>query len=428
MQIIAHMINIFILLILIRVCLNLCMFLIEISKIFIFTNNIIRRKKEKVYVSYTARNFAPTGKIIWKLGGYFGNDGDSGEKIDREYKEVRLNKLHACDKLSEHIIERAIRHNLWDPVLEAVEKTIEQYISTYVPKYLTATANSKMNYCDFLIGVADDGEIIGFPLSETLLQNEGAIIHKMVNFQIQRIIETLFCAQDPNYTLNQSKYEALWKELQEKIQIQLIILDSHTELIDDQIDDFLRSHQAKLDIYNRQNDIYQSTRRVVIDQIKVYQRSLSALISDPMIREELIQFILEDITICVPDHVKNNIIEKLKDIDQYVFQTFEGVSDPTSMLYWITKFRDTMVAKYAKLRPRHHMLSKPVSPYGALLYAFRPIIKRMASNGIPMGMIHIRFPGAYMLSANFPKLSYFVGKCFKSSIRTVDSSGQPCCV
>ena len=103
------------------------------------------------------------------------NDEIGSEDILNEYKEFFLKEyltINEINLLQKSIINDKINNNIYNSILYYIDKFFLKYLISMTnidKKYLNTIENK--NFCNFYIGVSDDGNITGIPINVNLIDN-----------------------------------------------------------------------------------------------------------------------------------------------------------------------------------------------------------------------------------------------------------------
>ena len=392
-------------------------------------------------------------EVKYQVGRYIAD----GESLILEFKELRLNN-GTFFYPSEEEIKNMIECKNWDMIISETETMLQHYINNYVPKYAVGFANGNLEKGTMYIGVADSGEIVGFPLSKNLLENK-EIVQKWVNDAINRVVTTSNFNSEESYGIyldnisdksdsdtdddieekeKRMTDEDVQAELRQKIKAEVIVLDENSELIDDNIEEFIKYWQEQIDKFIRIDKEYHAKRRVILEHMDYYRRKIEIIINELPIRQELIQFVFDRVDLkinpdsFVPDEALLKVSDELinnPDITFYDHEISKESMNPYHVAYWITRFRDYRVIHFKNLKPVSHMRVCPRPPYTMLLQNYQMIVKRMMETKEKIAIVKITFPGSKTTSPNFPIISYLDNNNKEKTVtRLYDSHGNPCCV
>jgi hypothetical protein len=346
-----------------------------------------------------------------QLGSFIGP-----EKLNREYKEFRFNLILCPSIISEKKAKEIIETNNYEKLLYISVIVLNRYVNKYIPKYLVSFGNtSNIKNGEFYIGVSDYGEIIGIPVSDSLIENNYNRVKKMI---MKCVKQTLI-----------DNSEQVTQSILDKIQIDIIELNSEEELLNDNLDTMLDKYKKMNETYNTQDNETNETRLKWYDDLYYYKRAINELVNDPLVRSKIIEYVEKD-TSDVSMDIKNNVIGILK-VDVPIIYVRGEVptrrDDITDVTYWIVNYRDMMCNEIMKKKPERHLLIKPDPPYYSIIRDYRPIVKRMSLSKINMIVIKITFPSKSIID-NWEQLSYTNKKITRYSVRSLDIHDNPCCI
>ena len=185
-----------------------------------------------------------------KLGGNYGK-----EDLQTEFKELCLQialDLYITDSEAEEILEKKI----WNPKLQlAIDDTIQIYLTSVIPKYVTSFSGSSING-ELFIGIDDFGEITGVPYYGEMSKS---MISNYISLSIRDKIET---GTNENY-----------KDILNNISVDIIKLEIEQLLLIDEYSDLYTKYKEAI---FRRNDImseYQKKKDVLVTRIiKIYKK------------------------------------------------------------------------------------------------------------------------------------------------------------
>ena len=355
---------------------------------------------------------------------FFGNNiGD--ETLEKEYKEFRPNDIVVSTLIENKIFQSALEKGNWTIMNTYFNACIEKYISDRIPKYFVSFGNTHIKYGDLYIGVTDNGEMIGFPLTNMLRANNYSLIQRWIRSSIIKILYTTL-SEKTNVIYNQIRL--LYNRIIRKIKVDIIHLSyqMHTEY-DDQIDQYILEYNTSKKIYDASEVEYIEKKRIWLRLINRYKQSVNVMINDMTVRSEIIDFITNIKLDIACDQIKKQIIDRLLDSTPIIFQQHQVINemnDPKKLAYWVTMFRDAKVDQVIHNKPIYPNISRPLCPYFRMLRDMRPIIKKLIDNGIQMAVLRIRFPGRLQLE-EFPILTTQYGDSIKCFYRDVDTNNKP---
>lgn len=339
------------------------------------------------------------------IGSYIGD-----ESIVDEFKEFRFTDRTIADALS----RTDFSINNIDMFMTMCEEGLEFYINKYFQKYLISFANSNIIEGRLHFGISDYGEIIGIPIAFKLITNNYNIIHKMIYNAIDNI---------------KSQIDSrLFKEIKSKIRVEIIPVDTST--INDfgyDLTSYMHERHKEYKLYHDAEQSYKQIYTEMMEQIHYYKRPINDIINDPIIRQELKEYIICHQN-CPSTPEINQILDRLNDPAAIFFQIGDIRKEKESnsnIGYWIAKYRDDKTNDILKRKPERSLISKPLNAYYLLMRDFRPLISYFVKKHIQLIRIKITFPGKLSLY-NYKMLCYHHNGKPKLLIRTTDKNGQPC--
>jgi len=370
---------------------------------------LIRTKKlrtrthtEHIYPSFKTRH----NKL--KIGM---NIGD--ETMTKEYKEYHPPEEIAFKLGSRGKIKELLKTNNWENLSNVFESGIKSYIEKYIPKYMISYANTEIEYGDLIIGVSDNGDLYGFPLTSGMQKNK---FKKLKIWIMRSIIKTLKMA------LTEDEYSKYANIIIGKIQIEIDIFDKDDSLIDDGVESYITKYESEKEEYERTEKEITQKRTDWLKKIDRYKQAINTMTNEQSIRLEIIDYVKtttesqlqligktmksnSERKINNFDVLRNNALARLENKEHITFapkQISDEKDDPKNIAFWITAFRDAKVYNILKEKPESCNRSRPVCPYYKMFRDMRPMIKRMmdknGSPGMKMAMLKIRFPGRLNLN------------------------------
>jgi hypothetical protein len=338
------------------------------------------------------------------------------ESLTVEYKEFRPNNIFNY-MMTDDNYQEMIENNNWDLILDLTYGGVKDYITKYIPKYLVSFGNtSNIDNGTFYIGVTDSGEVTGISISPEFKKDNYASIRELI---IERVKSTL--------TINSPQTS---KSILDNIFIEFVELEYDSDLIDDNLNDLLDAYKKLNNAYNNAENEYNKKKSIWCKEFMFYKRAINDLVNDPQIRQEIIRHIEADTTVTCDPLIKTQILERLYDATPIMY-VIGDVSvrkkDMSDITFWIINWREDKYASILSRKPSYHCAPRPDPPYFSVVRDYKPLITRMAKNGVKMTMIKITLPTKDNID-HWESLSYLDGSISKTSIRTVDINGSPCCV
>jgi hypothetical protein len=314
----------------------------------------------------------------------------SPESLETEYKEFRLEMSSESPTMTKTIFhDTTILKSMF---LNVIEKSMRKYIAKYACAFFNTGIDGKI-----LFGVSDNSEVVGLPIMASELDSTLS----MIDFVIKEELDPI----DPN--------------LKEKIIVKSYKIDTidQTYVTYQGHKDYIRikyeEHQKHLDLYEK----YIGLKKIFMECIERYRRPIKVIINDPEIRLEFIEYLkFHD-----KYHLFRSELESGSDIPISDIKVLKH--DDTTIVYWITNFRDIRSEEIIKtMRPLWTFESRPVDPYYCILQDFKPMIDSLVEKNFYMYIIEINFKFKNLLPL-FP--------CYTSDqrcpIRSISSIGDPCC-
>ena len=351
-----------------------------------------------------------------KLSGYYGN-----ENLTDEFKELCL-KISVDLFLTQEEIEEIFEKKIWnEKLLEPIKKTIDIYLSQILKKYISSFTNSNING-KFIIGIDDYGEITGIPFTNDLSKED------IENTVRKTINELLILPQNDNshnlltnsdlhdiYNIhNVEHFNTENKESQNKlfenINIELIKLDIDDILITDEYSELYNQYKSSFMDYNDKMSIYQNERIKWLLNLDKYSTKLSILINSTETRQELIQYINDNLELKKLQSIEKGLnidnskiknIIKILETETYVpIPSFEPLQirkvDPNDIMFWLVQFKDDMTNKICLLRPEKPNFKRIYNPFQIIskLSFMRSVFSKI--EGINYYIIKININGHFI--------------------------------
>jgi hypothetical protein len=347
------------------------------------------------------------------------------ETITNEYKEIYILKFNINGKkisLKNLLFNYNINNKFFN---DLILKTIKSYIINYLPKYISAFNNSKLNG-KLYIGVNDYGFIEGIPFYGELKIDD---IYQFL-FKINKYIRMY------NLSLIDQQYELINYNMINYIKnmkVDIIKLEYN-----DNLNELKNEYISKLNYIIEQNEklkemwiIYIKEHKKWVHDVYYYGSSIFNYIHDKYLRLCVNNYIIKN---RINYHNSDEIFDKLNDIFlnnkniEYDF-THEEIQelkeDITSPIKWILEYKDYMALKLKKIRPKHP--GKKPNKY---------ILKNFCNN-----ISNIRYPllknnfNYYMIIINIQHIPDKIVeyKKIKSDVwynkeRKLNKYNEPCCI
>jgi len=234
------------------------------------------------------------------LGGFLNT-----ENLNTELKEFCIKTaldLYMNESEAESILEKGLWNN---KLKEAIKDSLSLYFNKVLPKYISSAFNSKI-LLDFILGVADNGEITGIPFM-------GEIDIKYISKIIKKSIKK-------NIKLNNGE-EAVDTFLK-KIKINLVKLDINDLLISDECTQLYENYKKT---YMKNNDMFEEYNKQWLEwlmDLSRYSTKLKVLINNTSTRNELIEYI----QYCNKIYI-DQLEEEINSLSNVSIQTISTVTD-----------------------------------------------------------------------------------------------------
>jgi hypothetical protein len=206
------------------------------------------------------------------------------------------------------------------------------YFKFYIPKYISAFGNMKdsEDFAHLYIGINDFGEITGIPFI-------GNLEPEFIN-DIKDSLKIFIHSKNNNFIFD-------------KINFEIIKLSKNTNMLTDQLIDLLQEHDNKYQFAKKQYRDYISAHLKWIDKIDRYNKKLSTILTDPIYRHEVAEYIRSKTT----DSSYLNIAEQLDGDHQFEILTgievAEQKNDKLNVYHWVTNYKDESVDNIKLQRP-----------------------------------------------------------------------------
>jgi hypothetical protein len=257
--------------------------------------------------------------------------------------------------------------------------TLQQYIQTYIPKYICTFSHplTKVKSGSFYIGIDDDGIIHGIPF-------KGIITQEFIQSEILKVLSDVRGANG---------YDCL-KEYIDKIKIDVTQLDKTNYITATKLNDLDINFSTKMYIElinseKKEKKLYKEYIKKKRDWEKFYNsipQKTNDILNDKKIRKQIIDLLKKEVGTsivkyepkykniygwCEIKHDYWNMIVELKSDKEYEPITFEKAekirNNRLSAMYWGLKWRDlkTIPSKY--LKPRQYRQKHNYKHYSLLL-------------------------------------------------------------
>lgn len=237
------------------------------------------------------------------------------ESLEVEFKEFCLNEIEIDNKKINEIVNsgKVSSKDIFD---QDIYKNIKYYFYKYIPKYISSFINANING-ELIFGVNDYGEITGIPFFGSKEELEKYIkeinIDKLVRYQGEKSYEITF-------------------EIK-KLKIDINFLENTS---DKMIVEYYKNVKKRNLIIKK----YKNDHLKWINKMDKYTCKLSILLSTK--RDEFKEFL----TLHSPEHLNYKIKEsEMKNINHLKI-------DPSHYIFWLMKFKDEILTKIKKLKPK----------------------------------------------------------------------------
>lgn len=253
---------------------------------------------------------------------------DHHEYIDIEYKEFCF-KTNLFDLFTRHELKCFITNGkILENFNTLIINNIKRYIDVYVPRYMSAFHNSNhSNNHQFYIGINDHCEITGIPFKGNL---------KIYNYYFINYI---------NEVIQKNVYDSCCIKL--NINIIDTIIDNDV-LCGDYLDNILKDYEKKRQIYEKDYKDYCKRKKDWISKMYFFKGKLQDVINNESTKLEFVEFL-----------ERKSLLESFPEVFlKYHYIISEDVkyvkNNPTTLIYWLIKYKDEKV--------KHLMTLKPVEP------------------------------------------------------------------
>lgn len=318
------------------------------------------------------------------------------ESLNVEFKEFCLN-LTPCDfdclnieKICKTGIvtddEKVILNNM-------IINSIKKYFIKYIPRYLSAFINSKIDNAEMYIGVDDYGEITGIPFFGTKDDFE-----KIVN-----VIADL-----PLYYTKSTNKSIHYKVIIEE-------LDVKNDLLVDNSNIMLKNFYNDIMIVNNLRKKYRIERSKWISMLDEFTCKLPVLLETK--KKDFNEYLQKH----APHLLNYKILpHEMKNIAHLKV-------DPTHYLYWLMQFKEEHINKLQSIRPNKPRIQKiNHGPYYLLNNLTELRSKFIKNNQIRYFLIKIQFPE----SKDYNTVYYYnsESKTWLTKQRYYNQNVGPCCL
>lgn len=261
---------------------------------------------------------------------YLGNQVNYKESVENEFKEfctkVSLHEYYSSDEMYDIIKTGKLNSTFNSMILD----NLQLYFDLYVPKYASAFSNSHIHGGNVKIGINDYGEVTGIPFLGTL-----------TTYTVKEMIkktELNYCCTPLDITVKVKKMKV------------------NTNLLSDNVDEYIDRSKKKNELYNLIHNKYYGIRSKWVNEVLMYSVKLSSIIQNKTTRESFYnwlknQDISHDMLIkCISTSPQQ--VENIQHKRKYI-------TDPTSVIYWIAKYKDFHMENLQSMKPEPpNMLKK----------------------------------------------------------------------
>lgn len=339
------------------------------------------------------------------------------ESLDLEYKEFRLGLTYDSTKDYKEMYEDSEKLNVY--FKDLLVSFTEKYICKYTCSFYNSRRNGKL-----FIGVSDLGEILGVPILDKDISN---IRNKVWDKIIQELNETIVF--ESNDKIIQESSDKNLTKILDNIKVEFIKIDNNDFITHcyPSSEDFIESQIKLSEEHNKNKKKYVDKKKIFIDFIDKYRKSLNVIMTDPDLRKSFEDFLK---MMTVYDYFEKYLFYNPK--LEFSSETIKiHKHDPHSIIFWCAIFRDfitDIAIRY--IRPLADYSYREIDPYFTILQDFRPCVSSLVDRGFNLYIIKISFN----FSEIDPKekdISYKVenetGFEVRSPYRTKSEEGDPCC-
>jgi hypothetical protein len=317
------------------------------------------------------------------------------ETLTEEFKEFTIktdvHNYFSKEEVKEIISKSSIK--IKDNFNKMAIDNIHYYINFYLPKYISAFANSDLEKGSMYLGINDIGEITGIPFY-------GELTREMLLPMIDEI--SVYLSKDLG------------------IHFEIIKLETVLEILDDNLDQIIKEKYEKMEKQKKDYEDYIKRKVKWVEEIYKYYIKVSDFANIRFYRDLVIDYIkwnsgpVEFIELLTTDDYID-----IGDTDEIG----KRKQDTTDIIHWITMCKDTLLQYVYKKKP------EPVPYYtyhdNIHEHHFR-LLTTLRSKFVRNGMSY------YMIKFDFQTkeketIYYRHGKEWKAKERVI-YNGEPACV
>lgn len=369
------------------------------------------------------------------------------ESLDFEYKEFRLGLTYDSTKDYKEIYDDSKELNIYfkDLLISFVEK--------YICKYTCSFYNSRRNGKLF-IGVSDLGEILGVPILDKDISGISGIRDRFWSNIISELGDKIIGGTGGKTGSGSGTggktgggtggktggktgggteggtEGGLPKKLLDNINVEFKKIDTNDFITHcyPKSEDFIETQIKLSEEYTKNKNKYLEKKKIFIDFIDKYRKSLNVILTNPDLRKTFVEFLKMMMVY--------NYFEKYLFYNPKLEFSSETIKihkhNPLSIIFWCAIFRDfitDIAIKY--IRPIVDYSYREIDPYFTILQEFRPCVSSLVDRGFNLYIIKISFnfsgidPKEKDISYKFESET---GCEIRSPIRTNSEDGDPCCV
>lgn len=291
------------------------------------------------------------------------------------------------------------------------EHNLYQYLLCYIPKYISVYGNATdIPYGEVYIGISDCGEITGIPYLGILTDE---VIIQWLSCE-NHLIKQVPQVHTPDEIIAMLKFEIILINIDKDLLYELNMTDE--EELSAKIDRAIEKRAANKQIYKK----YVNKKRTWSLLMQKYSCSIFVVVNDSYFRKSLIAYIKTE----CPDA---DIIQELLNGSTYDVYTGAEISikkeDKTDIYYWVTRYKDAMIARLKQFRPATIGYTKRKNIYNSLLLQLSTLRGRFIRNNpnINYYVIKITFP------TNLTNIYYYINKDWTKRTRCF-VNGEPGCI
>lgn len=272
------------------------------------------------------------------------------EQLDIEFKQFCI-KNNLYNYLNRYQIKCIITTGIWNINFnKLIIDNFYNYLEIFIPKYIAQFVNKKIEG-KLIFGINNDGKITGIP-------SKKKIYKKNICKDIRRILEF-----NNNFDTSNNI-----NDIMKNIKINIIKLNINESLLTDEAKILYESYNNTCKLNELNYQIYKEKYNSWLEIYNLYRTRLNDIINNSKIREELIDYIIDNIDInydfdkifIIFDHLNSNQYIDVKKICNNSVYSFKN--NIYHISYWLCRFQQEMIDSLQLIKPIKPIKIKSIAP------------------------------------------------------------------